>query len=145
MGQTFFSQLLENAENTSDILESLQENAGSKAFKNLTTTREESESPPFEEQSTGRADLTAEMETMAQRRSSMDDSFHLPNFPHMARASSSALPTIVMMPSLKAQLEFILSHRLYNCTLVSQRVPNQSVISQGRCLTSREATTRWLK
>ena len=30
------------------------------------------------------ADLTADMETMAQRRVSLDDSFHLPNFPHMA-------------------------------------------------------------
>ena len=27
---------------------------------------------------------SAEMETVAQRRASMDDSFHLPNFPHMA-------------------------------------------------------------
>ena len=30
------------------------------------------------------ADLTAEMETMAQRRGSMDDSFHRPNLSHMA-------------------------------------------------------------
>ena len=53
------------------------------------------------------ADLTAEMETMAQRRSSMDDSFHLPNFPHMAWVDPSALPAIVIMPSLRARFECI--------------------------------------
>ena len=46
------------------------------------------------------ADLTAEMLTLAQRRASMDDSFHLPNFPHMAWVGPLALPTIVIMPSL---------------------------------------------
>ena len=34
----------------------------------------------------------AVMETMAQRRNSMDDSIHLPNFPHMAWVNPSALP-----------------------------------------------------
>ena len=38
------------------------------------------------------ANLMAVMETMAQRRGSMDDSFHLPNFPHMAWVDPSALP-----------------------------------------------------
>ena len=45
------------------------------------------------------------MEAMAQRRGSMDDSFHLPNFPHMAWVDLSALPTIVIMPSLRARDE----------------------------------------
>ena len=59
------------------------------------------------------ADLTAEMETMAQRHVSMDDSFHLPNFPHMAWVDPSALPTIVIMPSLRARFECItISHGL---------------------------------
>ena len=95
----------------------------------------ESQSQRLPRSSLPAADLTAEMETMAQRRGTMDDSFHLPNFPHMAWVGPSALPTIVMMPSLRARLECICSHRLY-CTLVSQRVPHPSVISQGRCLTS---------
>ena len=55
------------------------------------------------------ADLTAEMETMAQRHVSMDDSFHLPNFPHMAWVDPSALPAIVIMPSLRARFECITS------------------------------------
>ena len=38
------------------------------------------------------ANLMAVMETMAQRRDSMDDSIHLPNFPHMAWVNPSALP-----------------------------------------------------
>ena len=42
-----------------------------------------SESASSEEQSTA-ADLTAEMETMAQRHVSMEDSFYQPNFPNMA-------------------------------------------------------------
>ena len=67
------------------------------------------------------ADLTAEMETMAQRRASMDDPFHLPNFPHMAWVDPSALPTIVIMPSLRARLECISLHRFINDTLVYQR------------------------
>ena len=44
------------------------------------------------------ADLTAEMEAMAQRHVSMDDSFHLPNFPHMAYVDPSALPALAIMP-----------------------------------------------
>ena len=48
------------------------------------------------------------MKTMAQRRVSMDDSFHLPNFPHMAWVDPSALPAIVSRPSLRARLECIL-------------------------------------
>ena len=56
------------------------------------------ESTPSEEQCTG--SLKAEMDTMAQRCGSMDDSFHLPNFPHMAWVGMSALSTIVIMPSL---------------------------------------------
>ena len=46
------------------------------------------------------ADLTAEMETMAQGQVSMDDSFHRHNFPHMVWVDPSALPAIVIMPSL---------------------------------------------
>ena len=49
------------------------------------------------------------MEAMAQRRGSMDDSFHLPNFPHMAWVDPSALPTIVIMPSLRARDECIVA------------------------------------
>ena len=70
---------------------------------------------------------SAEMETVAQRRASMDDSFHLPNFPHMAWVDPSALPTIVIVPSLRARLECISLHR-YG-TLVSQRVPHPHSIS----------------
>ena len=55
------------------------------------------------------ADLTAEMETMAQRHVSMDDSIHLPNFPHMAWVDPSALPAIVVIPSLRARFECITS------------------------------------
>ena len=58
------------------------------------------------------ADLAAEMETMARRRGSMDDSFHQPNFSHMAWVDLSALPTIVIMPSLRARFECILTHLL---------------------------------
>ena len=43
-------------------------------------------------------DLTTEIE-MAQRRGSMDDSFHLPNSHHMAWVGPSAMASIVMMPS----------------------------------------------
>ena len=75
------------------------------------------------------------METNAHHRASMDDLFHLPNFPHMVWVDPSALPTIVMMPSLRARLECILLHRLFNDTLVSQLVPHPHTISQGRCLT----------
>ena len=91
-------------------------------------TESQSQSQRLPRSSPPAADLTAERETMAQRRGSMDDSFHLPNFPHMARVGPSALPTIVMMPSLRADLECILSHRLY-CTLVSQRVPHPSKLN----------------
>ena len=45
-----------------------------------------------EEQSTGAANSMAVMRTMAQRHASIDDSFHLPNFPHMAWVNPSALP-----------------------------------------------------
>ena len=49
----------------------------------------------------------AEMETMAPRRGLMDDSSHLPNFPHMAWVDPLALPTIVIIPSLRARPECI--------------------------------------
>ena len=106
-----------------------------KVLGDYSVSQSQSQSQRLPRSSLPAADLTAEMETMAQRRGSMDDSFHLPNFPHMAWVDPSALPTIVMMPSLRARLECILSHRLY-CTLVSQRVPHPSVISQRRYLTS---------
>ena len=52
-----------------------------------------SQSRPYsEEQSTGAANSMAVMGTMAQRHASIDDSFHLPNFPHMAWVNPSALP-----------------------------------------------------
>ena len=38
------------------------------------------------------ADLTAGMEIMAQRRGSMDDSFHLPDFPWHGMGLSNILP-----------------------------------------------------
>ena len=56
--------------------------------------------------------LTAEMETLAQCRGSRDDSFHLPNFPHMAWVDLSALPTIIIMPSLRARFEWIVASSL---------------------------------
>ena len=57
-------------------------------------------------------DPTAEIETKAQRRDSMDDSFHLPNFPHShinIWVGLSALPTIVKIPT---RLDCIWSHHL---------------------------------
>ena len=57
------------------------------------------------------ADITAEKETMAQRRGSINDSFHLPNFPHMAWVDPSALPTIVIVPSLRELDSSVFSHR----------------------------------
>ena len=41
----------------------------------------------------------ADMEAMAKLRGSMDDSFHLPDFPHMAWVNLSALPAIAIMPA----------------------------------------------
>merc|ERR1719370_1736293 len=70
---------------------------------------------------------SAEMETVAQRRASMDDSFDLPNFPHMAWVDPSALPTIVIVPSLRARLECISFH--HYGTLVPQRVPHPHSVS----------------
>ena len=54
-------------------------------------------------------DLTAEMETIAQRRGSMDDSLHQPNLPHMAWVDQSALPAMGIMPLLRARFECITS------------------------------------
>ena len=54
------------------------------------------------------ADLTAEMETMAQSRGSMDYSFHLPIFPDMAWLAPSALP----VPSLRARAS---AHQKIDC------------------------------
>ena len=73
------------------------------------------------------ADLTAEMETMAQRRGSMDDSFHLPNFPHMAWVDPSALPAIVIMPSLRARFECI--YRIVLSTLSSPSASPIHIVS----------------
>ena len=88
-----------------------------------------------DEQSAGSRPKSAEMETMAQHRASMDDSFHLPNFPHMAWVDPSALPTIVIMPSLRARLECIFYRIAFNDTQISQRVPHPHTIPGGRCLT----------
>ena len=68
------------------------------------------------------------METMAQRCGSIDVSFHLPNFPHMAWDGLLALPSIVIMPSLWARLECILSHCIY-CTLVINKLGQKSIYS----------------
>ena len=65
----------------------------------------QSQSKRFPRTSLPAANLMAEMETMAPRRGSMDDSFHLPNFPRMAWVDPSALPAIVTMPSLRARFE----------------------------------------
>ena len=67
------------------------------------TAQSQSQSQRSPRSSLPAADLAAEMETMAQRHDSMNDSFHLPNSPHMAWVGPSALPTMVMMPSHKAQ------------------------------------------
>ena len=47
------------------------------------------------------ADLTAKMETVAQRHGSIDDSFGLPNFPHMGWVGPSAWLTKVMIGHAK--------------------------------------------
>ena len=67
--------------------------------------------------------LTAEMETLAQCHGSRDDSFHLPNFPHMAWVDLSALPAIVIMPSLRARFE-----RIYRIVLITLSSPSASPI-----------------
>ena len=64
---------------------------------------------------------TAEMETMAQRRGSMDDSFHLPNFPHMAWIDPSALPAIC--PRLEHDLSVF-----YRIVLITFAFPSASPI-----------------
>ena len=73
----------------------------------LPESKLESESVPSQELST--RSRYAKMETMAQHRGSMDGSFHQPNFPHMAWVDPSALPAIVILPSLRARFECITS------------------------------------
>ena len=90
------------------------------------------------------------MEAMAQHRGSMDDSFHLPNFPHMAWVNPSALPTIVIMPSLRARDECIIASFI---TLFSPSRSPIHIVSQEddallvwmECACRWHSTTCWTK
>ena len=66
------------------------------------------------------AELTADMETMAPTIGSMDDSFYLPNFPHMAWVDPSELLAIVT-PSLRARIECNLGHNRIPWIRIKQR------------------------
>ena len=87
---------------------------------------------------------------MAQRHVSMDDSFHLPNFPHMAWVDPSALPAIVIMPSLRARFEGIISslitlYGLYVESACSNSGKNDSQkLFKINFLTTRSKTIRFI-